>query len=81
MDEKFESIMIDERYLHLSENQKAFVIDAIDQGLEVDYGYSGRSMYGEVCPAIRLNDPDDFYTPTKTRQDHMGKGFVIYAQE
>jgi hypothetical protein len=68
----------DPRYHQLTANQKSFVIDAIDQGLEVDFGYSGRFMYGKTCPAVRVDNPDAFYTPVPTKRDHMGKGVVIY---
>ena len=64
----------------LSDNQQQFVQDALDQGLEVDYGYSGRGMYGATCPAVRVKNIFSFNTSAGAKSDQMGKGYVIYAQ-
>ena len=68
----------------LSENQERFVTDVQSLGLEVDYDYSGRFMYGEKCPAVRLEDSIQlavFTTQAEICTDQMGKfGFVVYAR-
>jgi hypothetical protein len=62
----------------LSENQKKFVRDAKAQGMEVDYSYSGRAMYGKCCPAVRCRI-GEFGTKAIVATDSMGMGVVIYA--
>ena len=64
----------------LSANQKKFVKDAENQGLDVCYDYSGRGMYGKECPAVNLDRHGKFNTKADTREDSMGLGSVIYAQ-
>lgn len=74
--------------LHISElpeyiyspNQLAFIEDAQDTCYEIDYGYSGRGMYGDVCPCIICESHNDITTAAKTQIDSMGLGIVIYAQ-
>ncbi len=63
----------------LTPNQQRFVRDAEDQGFDVDYGYSGRFMYGQTCPAVRVDSVGEFGTKAATRWDNMGLGFVVYA--
>lgn len=63
----------------LSENQELFVRDAEDQGFEVDYSYSGRCMYGETCPSVRVDSIGEFGTKAATRSDNMSLGYVIYC--
>ena len=63
----------------LSANQQLFVADAEAQDCEVDYTYSGRGMYGQKCPAVRVGGPGDFGTKASTSSDSMGLGIVIYA--
>jgi hypothetical protein len=63
----------------LSDNQKRFVADAEAQDCEVDYTYSGRGMYGQKCPAVRISSVGDFGTKASTSSDSMGLGFVVYA--
>lgn len=65
----------------LTGNQLLFIREAEEQGLEVDYTYSGRFMYGVTCPAVQL-DMDELIRVKFTadvRQDDMGLGKVIYA--
>ena len=64
----------------LSKNQQKFVDDARKQGFAVDYGYSGRFMYGQRCPAVRLDNVRDLPTKAKTEWDNMGLGYVVYAR-
>lgn len=73
--------MTTETKKELSKNQKAFVRAAEKQGYEVDYGYSGRGMYGETCPAIRAGSALEFRRPKSASlsMDSMGRGLVIYA--
>ena len=65
----------------LTGNQFLFVQEAEEQGLEVDYTYSGRFMYGATCPAVRLSMDDLIRVKftANVRQDDMGLGKVIYA--
>jgi hypothetical protein len=64
----------------LSDNQKVFVEDAENAGLEVDHTYSGRFMYGKCCPAVRVDSPHEFQTSAEgVRWDNMGLGFVVYV--
>lgn len=69
--------------LRLSDNQKRFVNSARRAGHTVDYGYSGRGMYGRTCPAVRLRRGDE-WRPGRGVQfqtDGMGLGTVVYARE
>lgn len=63
-----------------SDNQRRFIADAEDEGLDIDYGYSGRGMYGDYCPAVRCDSHNDLHTKANTKIDSMGKGIVIYAE-
>lgn len=63
-----------------SENQLQFIKDADRTSFDVDYSYSGRGMYGDVCPCIRCDSHNDLKTKANTAMDSMGKGIVIYAQ-
>lgn len=64
----------------LSKEQELFVREAENQGLEVDYTYSGRFMYGRKCPSVRVDNVHSFQTNAKGAQwDQMGLGFVIYC--
>jgi hypothetical protein len=66
----------------LTDNQSLFVQEAEEQGLNVYYDYSGRGMYGDLCPAVNI-DADDLmrikFTSNVCR-DNMGLGYVIYAR-
>jgi hypothetical protein len=64
----------------LTENQKRFVEDALAEGLEVDYDYSGRGMYGKTCPAVRVDRYETFATRASYSTDAMGMGKVYYAR-
>ena len=64
----------------LSENQARFVADAEDSGLEVDFWYSGRGMYGKYCPAVKVAQANDIATKANVREDSLGRGVVVYAQ-
>jgi hypothetical protein len=63
-----------------TKNQLLFIEDAEDAGLEIKYGYSGRGMFGDVCPAVHCDSHNDITTKAKTCIDGMGLGIVIYAQ-
>lgn len=65
--------------LTLSKNQATFVRQAEDQGLEV-YSYSGRGMYGAICPAVTVAGAGDFNTTAAYAQDSMGMSIVLYAR-
>jgi len=64
----------------LSKNQKIFVRDAQECGLEVDYDYSGRAMNGRDCPAVRVDSPNELTTRANYSIDSMGVGLVLYAR-
>lgn len=64
---------------NLSDNQRQFVEDAMAQGFEVNYDYSGRGMLGRRCPAIRLDRYTDFDTSADFSRDSLGMGKVYYA--
>jgi hypothetical protein len=64
----------------LSDNQKQFVRDAEEQGLEINWDYSGRGMFGKCCPAVMVDGLGEFHTTANYESDSMGLGFVIYAR-
>lgn len=65
----------------LSEKQKKFVELCEAEGLEIDYDYSGRGMYGKTCPAVRVDGLDELsFNPNKYCVDNMGRGYVVYCQ-
>ena len=64
--------------------QKQFIELLEKAGFEI-FEYSGRGMYGEVCPAIKVDSVKDFYTCMgiengKYWHDNLGKDFVIYCR-
>lgn len=64
----------------LSDNQVQFCKDAEDMGLDIDYRYSGRGMFGNQCPSVRVDEIDELTTTAKYNQDGMGLGYVLYAK-
>lgn len=62
-----------------SDNQKQFIDDALQQGLEVDYSYSGRCMYGETCPSVRVDCVTELNSESNYKWDQMGLGYVLYC--
>lgn len=63
-----------------SPNQLEFIRDAIDANGKLHFDYSGRGMFGDVCPALYCDSHNDITTKAKTQMDSMGLGIVIYAQ-
>ena len=63
----------------LSENQAKFCNDAEKSGLDIAL-YSGRGMYGKLCPAVMVDQANDIATRAKVRTGSMGRGVVVYAQ-
>ena len=64
----------------LSHNQIRFIKDAMAQGLEVRYDYSGRGMDGRMCPAVSIKQyGDELETSADFNSDSMGMGKVLYA--
>jgi len=62
--------------------EKQFTKKAESLGHEVDPSYSGRGMYGRVCPAVRTKNPDDFIAEMGMKGlkvDQMGLGYVVYT--
>ena len=64
----------------LSENQIQFCKDAEDCGLDIDFSYSGRGMFGETCPSVTIPDRNDITTSAEVREDSMGRDVVVYAE-
>jgi hypothetical protein len=63
----------------LSGSQATFVDLALQLGLDVDYDYSGRGMYGATCPAVRVEYLHEFPMHTEYHTDGMGLGHVVYC--
>lgn len=61
----------------LTDAQKRFVRKARREGLRIDYGYSGRGMFGAKCPAVTVDYIGSF-SFKGARSDNMGRSFVIY---
>lgn len=64
----------------LSDNQIQFCRDALAQGLDIDYEYSGRGMEGKTCPAVSLDAEQQLTTTADVYHDTMGRGHVVYAR-
>jgi len=64
----------------LSARQQRFVEECRQQCIDVDYGYSGRSMMGRMCPAARVDYISDLETKEKPTVDNMGMGYVLYVR-
>lgn len=64
----------------LSTNQVRFIKDALEAGLEVEYSYSGRGMFGTRCPSVRVDNVHSLETNADVCTDQMGRGYVIYAR-
>lgn len=47
-----EDQIMDKPDYELTAKQKKFVAKAKKEGFTVDYGYSGRFMYGRKCPSV-----------------------------
>lgn len=62
----------------LSDNQLRFCVDCEEQGLELNYTYSGRAMYGEQCPSVVGTQGPE--TKADYLTDNMGREFVYYAR-
>ncbi len=62
-----------------TDNQKRFVRAAERAGLTV-IPYSGRGMFGDVCPAVSVDHPEAFRTRAKVTTDSLGMGVVVYAR-
>lgn len=67
-----------EGLIELSNNQARFMEDAEKQGFDIEF-YSGRFMYGEKCPAVRVEGVADFHTEASYKTDEMGLGYIVYA--
>lgn len=74
-----EEVFEDIKRRMLSDNQEQFVEDALAQGLEVNYDYSGRGMEGRTCPAVSVGQYESFDSDTNHSKDAMGMGTVYYA--
>lgn len=73
---------MDKPNYELTKTQKAFVRKAEAEGFKIDYGYSGRCMYGRCCPAVRLGrDEIGAFGFRGASSDAMGLGQVIYMEK
>lgn len=61
-------------------NQLKFVRECEEEGHEIDWTYSGRGMFGEICPAVRCDSESEIQTTAKYLTDGMGLGIVCYAR-
>jgi hypothetical protein len=65
----------------LTSKQKAFVAHAEREGYDIDYYYSGRGMFGQHCPAVRLKrDQVGEFGHKGASRDSLGMGEVIYCR-
>jgi hypothetical protein len=71
---------VEEAGYDLSDNQVKFCKDAEDSGVELEYDYSGRGMYGKTCPSVTVDDENDFKTEARIKTDNMGLQIIMYAQ-
>lgn len=64
-----------------NEREKEFTETAIELGYEVN-PYSGRFMYGEECPSVVVDNPNDFIAEMGMKGlkiDNMGLDYVVYT--
>ena len=59
--------------------QQEFIDKAEALGFEI-HEYSGRFMYGAICPAIHVDDLSDFRDYNEYYRDNLGLGYVIYCR-
>ena len=65
--------------MKLTVNQKQFFIEALRSGLDVDFTYSGKHMYGRTCPAVFVDNFHELKTGAVVCVDNLGLGYVVYA--
>lgn len=63
-----------------SKNQLQFIEDAQNCGLNVNYGYSGRGMFGNICPSVTVDNLNELPTTAKWEWDNMGLSYVMYPK-
>jgi hypothetical protein len=73
--------LCEENEFEPSENQLAFVVDALAADLEINFRYSGRGMMGRKCPAVNLDRGERMKTSADVSIDAMGRGTVVYVEE
>jgi hypothetical protein len=65
----------------LSDNQYLFCVEVDHHGLgDLQFGYSGRDMCGETCPAAYVEDLSDCNLSADYTFDNLGKGIIVYAE-
>ncbi len=65
----------------MSKKDEDFKAKAIELGYEVN-PYSGRGMYGEECPSVVVENPNDFIAEMGMKGlkvDNMGLRYVVYT--
>jgi hypothetical protein len=62
----------------LSIAQIEFITDCLDCGLEVRQ-YSGRGMFGKICPGVRVKHPNDLPTGVSYQIDNLGLEWMLYV--
>lgn len=75
---ELEDLLKDVEY-KLTDNQREFAIAALDAGLEINFDYSGRNMYGRECPSVVVPNLKAFHPSAEHKTDNMGYDYVIYA--
>ena len=63
-----------------SANQLQFIEDVRNSSVPMDWTYSGRAMYGDVCPSVVVERESQCQTSAKVLSDNMGLDTVIYAK-
>lgn len=81
--DKLHEHALSEDYDPLQLMQIAFTAKQIDfvnaaeaRGMEVR-AYSGRFMYGDVCPAVEVDSPTESPYPG-AKYDQLGLGYIVY---
>lgn len=62
-------------------NEKEFKEKSEKLGYTV-YPYSGRNMFGRYCPAVTVQNPNDFIAEVGIKGlkvDNMGLSYVVYT--
>ena len=65
---------------NLTDKQKSFVKKCKKAGLEVDYTYSGRGMFGATCPSVVCKLEEFPGNPHIYSVDNMGLDYVVYCR-
>lgn len=65
----------------LSPKQNRFVRICEQNKLKVYYTYSGKFMFGRICPAVNVDNLSELnFNANKYSVDAMGLGYVVYCE-